>query len=212
MARASIWPKVRSTCADVSFIARSFHDMCSGHATVAEPAARARLAEPPMGRHGRCRGGAYVAGTARSVFGLERNDDVPRLGCVGLQAIRIGPAPVGEIHDLRRLGYRPRGLGRLKDVEPITVEEKRVLPEQAVELPNHGVVVWNGIALKLSQSSLDLCGREFHRTLLLRSSLWIKLVSIELAAPTLRQRTTRGHSHHLVVKRGAGSSRARTVN
>src|SRR5262245_20481124 len=144
-----------------------------------------RLAESAMAATVSLPRRCLLRGHCQSVFGLERNDEVRRLGCVGLQAIRIGLAPVGEIHHLRRLGYRPRGLGRLKDVEPIAIEEKRVLPEQAVELPTHGVVVWNGIALKLSQSSLDLCGREFHRTLLLRSSLWIKLVSIELAAPTL---------------------------
>src|SRR5262245_20117200 len=174
MARASIWPKVRSTCVDVSFIARSFHDMCSGHATVAEPAARAPSRGARDGRHGLLPRRCLLRGHCRSVFGLERNDEVRRLGCMGLQPIRIGLAPVGEIHHLRRLGYRPRGLGRLKDVEPIAIEEELVLSEQAVELPKHWVVVWNGIALKLSQSSLDLCGREFHRTLLLRSSLWIK--------------------------------------
>jgi hypothetical protein len=120
---------------------------------------------------------------------------------MGLQPVRIGLAPVGEIHHLRRLGRRPRSLRGLDDVEPIAVEEERVFPEQAVELPNHRVVVWNGLALKLSQSSFDLCGREFHRTLLLRSSL----CRLNSPPQPMRQGTTRGDSHLLVVKRGGRS-------
>ena len=41
-------------------------------------------------------------------------------------------------------------------------------PEQAVELRNHRMVVWNCLSFELAQSSLDLCGSQLHRTLLFR--------------------------------------------
>src|SRR5262245_2797401 len=84
---------------------------------------------------------------------------IGRFGFVRLQAIRIGLAPVGEIHDLSRLSTSPSSLGRLYDVESLAVEEERVLPKQAVQLRNHWMVVRNGLALELGQSSFDLCGR-----------------------------------------------------
>jgi hypothetical protein len=66
---------------------------------------------------------------------------------------------VGNVHHLGRLGTRARGLSRLHDVELVAVEEERVLPEQVVELWNHGMVVGDGLASELGQSSFDLCGR-----------------------------------------------------
>ena len=84
-----------------------------------------------------------------------------------LETSRVVVAPAGKIHDLGRLSRRPGGgLGRLHDIEPIAVEEERVLPEQVVELGNHGVVVGNGPGFELPQSALDLGGRKFHCTLL----------------------------------------------
>ena len=94
-----------------------------------------------------------------SVFGSKCDDNVGRFGFVRLQPVRIGVAPVGNVHHLGRLGTRGPGLGRLHDVEPVAVEEERVLPEQAVQLRNHWMVVRNGLASELGQSSFDLCGR-----------------------------------------------------
>src|SRR5215813_4983573 len=100
---------------------------------------------------------------SRSVQGFKRDDDVRRFRLVKLETSRVVVAPAGKIHDLGRLSRRP---GRLHDVEPVAVEEERVFSEQVVELWNHGVVVGNGPGFELPQSALDLCGREFHCTLL----------------------------------------------
>src|SRR5262249_7200327 len=105
--------------------------------------------------------------TAGSVPGFKRDDDVRCFRLVKLETSRVVVAPAGKIHDLGRVSRRPGGgLGRLHDIEPIAVEEERVFPEQVVELWNHGVVVGNGPGFELPQSALDLCGREFHCTLL----------------------------------------------
>src|SRR5258707_9155399 len=101
-----------------------------------------------------------------SVYRPKRDDDVGRFGVVKLQAGRIGVAPAGKIHDLSRLSSRPSRLGRLHDIEPVAVEEESVFPEQIVQLWNHWMVVGNGLGFELAQHSLDLCGSEFHRTLL----------------------------------------------
>src|SRR5262245_34663761 len=104
---------------------------------------------------------------SRSVPGFKRDDDVRCFRLVKLETSRVVVAPAGKIHDLGRLSRRPGGgLGRLHDIEPIAVEEERVFPEQVVELWNRGVVVGNGPGFELTQSALDLCGREFHCTLL----------------------------------------------
>jgi hypothetical protein len=89
------------------------------------------------------------------MFGSKCDHDVSRFGFVRLQAIPIGVAPVGNVHHLGQLCIRARGLGRLHDVEPVAVEEERVLPKQAVQLRNHWMVVRNGLALELGQSSFD---------------------------------------------------------
>jgi hypothetical protein len=57
-----------------------------------------------------------VGGYVESVFGANDDDNVGRFGFVGLQTIRIGVAPAGDIHHLRRLDTCPTGLGRFYDV------------------------------------------------------------------------------------------------
>src|SRR6516165_3657025 len=118
---------------------------------------------------------------SRSVPGFKRDDDVRCFRLVKLETSRVVVAPAGKIHDLGRLSRRPGGsLGRLHDTEPIAVEEERVFPEQVVELWNHGVVVGNGPGFELPQSALDLCGREFHCTLLsIRSPQGDERLSLE---------------------------------
>lgn len=114
-----------------------------------------------------------TAGVARPLnaigpaVSLDRKDDdqISRFGLMRRQAGRIGIAPVGKIYN-RRLLTRLRGLGRLHDVESVAVEEERVIPEQLVQLRNQWMVVGNGLGFELAQGSLDLCGSQFHRTLL----------------------------------------------
>jgi putative ABC transport system substrate-binding protein len=85
----------------------------------------------------------------RSVFRPKCDDDVGRFGFVRLQAIRIGVAPVGEIHNLSRLSTSSSSLGGLYDVESLAVEEESMLPKQPVQLRNHWIVVRNCLALEL---------------------------------------------------------------
>jgi hypothetical protein len=73
-----------------------------------------------------------------SVSGANDDDNVGRLGFVSLQVIRIGVAPVGEIHHLGRLDARLTSLGRLDAVESVAVEEERVLSEHAIQLRTTG--------------------------------------------------------------------------
>ena len=93
---------------------------------------------------------AHTTGN-RPIFGSvlrpKCDDDVGRFGFVRLQAIRIGVAPVGEIHNFSR--STSRSLGRLYDVESLAVEEESVLPKQAVQLRNHWMVVRNDLDLEL---------------------------------------------------------------
>jgi hypothetical protein len=95
-----------------------------------------------------------------SVLGPEGDDNVGRLGLVRLQLGLITVAPVSDIHNFSPLsfGSRQSGPGRFHDVESVAVEEEGVLPEQAVELRNHRMVVRNNLSFELAQSSLDLCG------------------------------------------------------
>src|SRR5215471_12198169 len=86
----------------------------------------------------------------RSVPQSKRDDDIRGFGLVQLEARPVVIAPAGEIHDLSRLGCRPGGLDRFHDVEPMAVEEERVLPEQVVELWNQGMIVWNGPSFELA--------------------------------------------------------------
>ena len=74
-----------------------------------------------------------TSATGGSVPQSKRDDDIRRFRLVQLEARPVVVAPAGEIHDLSRLGCRPGGLDRFHDVEPMAVEEERVLPEQAVE-------------------------------------------------------------------------------
>ena len=73
------------------------------------------------------------------MFGSKCDDNVGWFGFVRLQAIRIGVAPVGNVHHLGRLGTRAPSLGRLHDVEPVAVEEERVLPNK---LFSCGITGW----------------------------------------------------------------------
>src|SRR6516165_1390106 len=120
---------------------------------------------------------------SRSVPGFKRDDDVRCFRLVKLETTRVVVAPAGKIHDL---GRRPGGgLGRLHDIEPLAVEEERVFPEQVVELWNHRVVVGNGLGFELAQSSLELCGVEFHCTLLsVRSKAMRRPISRVAGPPT----------------------------
>src|SRR5919201_4575057 len=102
---------------------------------------------------------ARIGGYVESVSGANDDDNVGRFGFVGLQTIRIGVAPAGDIHHLRRLDTCPTSLGRFYDVESVAVEEERVLSVQAVQLRNHRVVIGNDLAFELGQSSFDLSGR-----------------------------------------------------
>jgi hypothetical protein len=96
----------------------------------------------------------------------KRDDDIRRFGFVKVKASRIVVAPAGEVHDLGMVSCRPAGLDRLHDTEPVAVEEECMLPEQFIELRNHGVVIGDGPGFELAQSSLDLYGCEFHCSLL----------------------------------------------
>jgi hypothetical protein len=118
------------------------------------PPTRMPLALPLL-QQLQCRASGFV----QSVSGANDEDNVGRFGFMSLQAIRIGVAPVGEIHHLSRLDTRPTSLGRLYDVESVAVEEERVLSKQFVQLRNHWVRVGNDLAFELGQSLFDLCGR-----------------------------------------------------
>src|SRR5262245_32816563 len=100
-----------------------------------------------------------------SMCDAKHDDDLGWFGLVRLQVV-VG-VPAGKIDDLGRLDNPRFGrFGGLHDIEPVAVEEEGMFAEHVLELPNHGVVVWNGLALKLSQSSFDLFRGQFHRTLL----------------------------------------------
>src|SRR5438067_9516693 len=98
------------------------------------------------------------------VLGPERDDDIGRLGLMGLELVRIGVAPVGHIDDRRRLPSIRSRLRLLHDIESVAVEEESVLPEQSIELRHDRMVLGNGLALELSESSLNLCRSQFHST------------------------------------------------
>jgi hypothetical protein len=79
---------------------------------------------------------------------------------------RATATPTGRAQTEESFTTKPVMKSSYSPVGPIAVEEERVFPEQVVELWNHGVVVGNGPGFELPQSALDLCGREFHCTLL----------------------------------------------
>src|SRR5262245_66098522 len=58
-----------------------------------------------------------------------------------------------------------RQLGGLDDIEPVAVEEERVVAEQAVELRDDRMLVGNRLRLELAQRSFDFCVSQSHRTL-----------------------------------------------
>jgi hypothetical protein len=124
------------------------------------------------------------------VSDAEHHDDVGWLGLVRLQTI-VG-VPIREIHDFGRLDPGLRRFHRLYDIEPVEVEKERMLPKQVVELRNDGMILGNGSGFDLAKSSFDLCGREFHRTLL---SVGNRLGNTHVAMPV-----SRGASHHGVVE------------
>jgi hypothetical protein len=139
-----------------------------------------------------------------SVLGPKLNDGVGWLGLVWRQAGEVRIAPIRKIHNSSRLNSRLGILaGRLHNVQSIAVEEERVIPEQFAQLRNHGVIVGKGLAVELAQGSLDLCGSQFHRSLL----LLVPFVALQRTAP--RAITRRGSSHNEVVKRCRQIDRSR---
>jgi hypothetical protein len=100
----------------------------------------------------------------RSVFrGPKFDDGVRQLGFVRRQAREIRIAPIRNVYDPRGLSACSRSLvRRLDDVQSVTVEEERVLPEQFVQPRNHRVAVGERLGFELAQGSLDLCGSQLH--------------------------------------------------
>src|SRR5262249_56128447 len=60
-----------------------------------------------------------------------------------------------------------RHVGRFHDVEAAAVEKERMVPEQPRQLRQGRTVCRNRFSIELTQGSLDLCGCQLHRTLLL---------------------------------------------
>jgi hypothetical protein len=95
------------------------------------------------------------------------HDGVSWLGLVSAKFGERGVAPIRKVHNPRRLFTRWGTLaGRLYNVQSVAVEEESVIPEQLVQLPNHWMAVRKGLGFELTKGSLDLCGSQFHRTLL----------------------------------------------
>src|SRR5262245_2612519 len=83
-----------------------------------------------------------------------------------LETWRIAVVPVCQTDDLAHMSStRLFGIERLQDIEPIAIEEERVFPEQPCQLRHRGVIRGNLLGFELGQRSLDLCGRQLHRTL-----------------------------------------------
>jgi hypothetical protein len=83
------------------------------------------------------------------------------------QAGKIFVTPIREIYDSCRLNPFLRGLiGRLQNVQSITIEQEGVVPKQFVQLRNHGMTIGNGLGFELVDGSFDLCGSQFHRSVL----------------------------------------------
>src|SRR4051794_39378631 len=66
-----------------------------------------------------------------SVFGPKYNHDLSRFGRVRCEIRQILIVPTGKVYDLPRLNSLLQGFGRFHDVEPVAVEEERVISQKA---------------------------------------------------------------------------------
>ena len=99
--------------------------------------------------------------------GGQFHDGAGRLGLVRRQLGEIIAAPIRKIDDSGCLNFPARGpVSRLQNIQSIAVEQESVLSEQFVQFRNRGVVVGKGLDFELAHGSLDLCGSQFHRSVL----------------------------------------------
>ena len=79
-------------------------------------------------------------------------------GSCGSRRFRLASLQLATFTTLANCASEPAASAGSTMLSP-WLEEERVLPKQAVQLRNHLMVVRNGLALELGQSSFDLCGR-----------------------------------------------------
>src|SRR5262245_39893731 len=95
---------------------------------------------------------------------------------------RVLIVPRGKVENFAHLRSIVRRRGRLHDIEPIAVDEERVITEQSLQPRYRRVTFGDGLGLELSQRSLHQCGRQFH---------WKLLLSIALALMVANHRALR---------------------
>src|SRR5882724_5675584 len=133
-------------------------------------------------------------------------------------------APVCKIDDSGRLNSSLRDIcSRLQDVQSIAVEQEGVVSEQIAEFRNGGVAIRKSLGFELAYGSLELCGVQFHR-----SVLSIEIVTTQGAArcvfsllqdgPTLvdfahsTQMHHRDHASCVALARRPAAPRTRTTD
>ena len=92
-----------------------------------------------------------------SVSGFENDNDAGRFGFVRPQTRQGFIAPAGKADDFTSLNFFFRHFGRFKDVESAAIEKERMIPKQAVQLPDGGMVVGKYLGMELAQGLVYLC-------------------------------------------------------
>ncbi len=66
-------------------------------------------------------------------------------------------APAGKADNFTSWNFLFRQFGRLQDVEAAAIEKERMIPKQAVQLRDGGMVVGKYLGMELAQGLVYLC-------------------------------------------------------